>query len=183
MSERLAFLCIMGPNWGCFETPRILHHYGIEGFQGGPQLGPHFAERRQSLGQRMRVFQSGAKVFWQKKKEEKKSVLSEKRSECLVCGVSWCKREKKRHLQTSPPAGANETAIFLFFFAWFCGVFMPIRLFCFFTFILLFFFFKSICLPFWRYFDVFYANLSVFFFCLILLTFLWGWGGDMRVVN
>ena len=142
-------------------------------------MGPHFAERRQSLGQRMRVFQSGAKVFWQKKKEEKKSVLSEKRSECLVCGVSWCKREKKRHLQLVQ----TRLRFFCFFLPDFvaflcqfdCFVFLP--LFC------CFFFFKSICLPFWRYFDVFYANLSVFFFCLILLTFLWGWGGDMRVVN
>ena len=33
------------------ETPRTLQYYHIERFKGRPQLGPHYAERRQSLEQ------------------------------------------------------------------------------------------------------------------------------------
>jgi len=31
---------------GPHEIPHISQHYRIEGFKGGPQLGPHCAERR-----------------------------------------------------------------------------------------------------------------------------------------
>ena len=43
------------------DPPPLVHHSTIElgGFKSGPYLGPHYAERRQSLGQQMRVFQSG----------------------------------------------------------------------------------------------------------------------------
>ena len=38
---------------GSLKTIRTSQHYRIEGFKGGPQLGPNYAETRQSLGQRM----------------------------------------------------------------------------------------------------------------------------------
>ena len=42
-----------GPNSEPPNTPRTLQHYQIEGFKGCPELGPHYAEGRQSLGQQI----------------------------------------------------------------------------------------------------------------------------------
>ena len=52
LSERLAFLAIVEfPLRACLlGTPRTAL-YRIEGFKGGPQLFPHYAERRKYLGQ------------------------------------------------------------------------------------------------------------------------------------
>ena len=41
---------------GIPETLGISQHYRIEVFKGGPSLGPHYAERRKTLRQRMHFF-------------------------------------------------------------------------------------------------------------------------------
>ena len=57
-----------GPNWGppWPETPCASQHFFIGRFKGGPWLVPHYAERRQSLGQPMWVFPVYFFFFFQK---------------------------------------------------------------------------------------------------------------------
>ena len=52
---------------------RPSQHYGIAGFKGGPQLGPNYTQRRQSLGQRVYFF-SGRAAFalWPLEKKKPK---------------------------------------------------------------------------------------------------------------
>ena len=57
LSESPASLCIM---WTQFRdslyVPGASQHYGIEGLKWGPELVPHYAERRQFLGQPKYIF-------------------------------------------------------------------------------------------------------------------------------
>ena len=43
----------VSPIEGLPEIPRTSNHYDFEGYKEGPQLTPHYAERRQSLRQSM----------------------------------------------------------------------------------------------------------------------------------
>ena len=67
---RKTTLDTMGRNWGSPETPwGITIPYRIEDLKGGPLLGFHYAERRQSLGQKMFNFfpsgiRRGVTNFW-----------------------------------------------------------------------------------------------------------------------
>ena len=46
LTEGVASLGIMGDQFRAYlETPRTSQHLSIEGLKGGPQLGPHYAER------------------------------------------------------------------------------------------------------------------------------------------
>ena len=47
---------------GSLKAPGPSQHYRIKGFESGFQLGPHFAEKRQSLGQWMQFLQSGVNI-------------------------------------------------------------------------------------------------------------------------
>ena len=45
-----------GPITGFPETPQTLLQYGTNELKGGPQLGPDYAERRESFGPHVKVF-------------------------------------------------------------------------------------------------------------------------------
>ena len=53
-SGKILFLVTQGGQFRAYLEPiGPPQHYRIEGFKKGPQLVPHYADRRQSLGQQM----------------------------------------------------------------------------------------------------------------------------------
>ena len=60
LSERLATIGILTATRNTCNIPAL---YGIERFKGGPELGLHYAERREFLGQPMKVFPAYKFIF------------------------------------------------------------------------------------------------------------------------